>query len=198
MFIIIVFWLGIVRPSGLPSSVPALLLSILTPPFLSYSSVSSTYFILAVPILNGSFFFRETTWSNLIGRSVACQKQTIIIITLKVVRILRSERRLWNKHKMLRWNKQWIRVKTWNSMKFHVPLIYQYTECTTVNKIWYYVTTFINILSFCDCMTVIVSYMVVAISVDCYCETESTRFITRGIRSANSNSNSVLFLKPMA
>ena len=49
MFIIIVFLLGIVRPSGLHSFVPALLLSTLTSPF-SSSSVSLFYFILAVPM----------------------------------------------------------------------------------------------------------------------------------------------------
>ena len=40
MFIIIVFWLGSDRPSGLRLFVPALLLSILTLLFLPYSSVS--------------------------------------------------------------------------------------------------------------------------------------------------------------
>ena len=42
MFINIVFWLDIDRPSGL--------LSILTPLFLHTSSVSLSYFILAVPM----------------------------------------------------------------------------------------------------------------------------------------------------
>ena len=83
MFIIIVFWLGGDRPSGRRFFVPALLLSILTPLFLSSSSVPLSYFILAVPIpeclgkhtcmsspfsiaiLNGAIFFRETTWSKL-------------------------------------------------------------------------------------------------------------------------------------
>ena len=78
MFIIIVFWLGIVRPSGLLSFVPTLVLSTFTPPFLPSSSVSLSYFILAVPmrkclgkhscmistfpiaILNSTCFFRET------------------------------------------------------------------------------------------------------------------------------------------
>ena len=76
MFILI--FLAIVRPSGLLSFVPALLLSALTPPFLPPSSVSSSYLILAIPMreclgkhsctsspipvamLNGTFFFRET------------------------------------------------------------------------------------------------------------------------------------------
>ena len=51
MFVIIVFWLVIVRPSGLLSFVPALLLSTLTPIFLSSSSISLSYFILAVLML---------------------------------------------------------------------------------------------------------------------------------------------------
>ena len=45
--IIIVFWLGCDRPSGLLLFVPALLLSILTPLFLPSSSVSLSYFVLA-------------------------------------------------------------------------------------------------------------------------------------------------------
>ena len=75
MFITILFSLGIVRPLGLLSVVPALLLSTLMPPFLLSLSVSVTYFIPAVPIreclgkyscmsspfciaiLNGSFLF---------------------------------------------------------------------------------------------------------------------------------------------
>ena len=48
--IIIVFWLGCDRPSGLLLFVPALLLSILTPLFLPSSSVSLSYFVLAVPM----------------------------------------------------------------------------------------------------------------------------------------------------
>ena len=50
MFINIVFWLGWDRPSGLLSFVFALLFSILTSLFLPSSSVSLSYFILAVPI----------------------------------------------------------------------------------------------------------------------------------------------------
>ena len=74
MFIINVFSLGCDRPSGRLIFVPALLLSILTPLFLPSSSLSLSYFILAVPmreclgkqsymsspipiaILNGTFF----------------------------------------------------------------------------------------------------------------------------------------------
>ena len=77
LFIIIVFWLGCDRPSGLLLFVPALLLSILTPLLLPSSSVSLCYFVLAGPmreclgkhsclsstcpiaILNGTFHFRE-------------------------------------------------------------------------------------------------------------------------------------------
>ena len=75
MFIIIVFWWGCDRPSGLLLLVSALLLSILTPSFLPSSSDSLSYFVLAVPmreclrkhscmsspcliaILNGTFLF---------------------------------------------------------------------------------------------------------------------------------------------
>ena len=75
LFIIIVFWLGCARPSGHLLFKPALLLSILTPLFLPSSSVSLSYFVLAVPmreclgkhscmrspcpiaILNGTFLF---------------------------------------------------------------------------------------------------------------------------------------------
>ena len=77
LFIIIVFWLGCDRPTGLLLFVPALVLFILTPLFLPSSSVSLSYFVLAVPmrecfgkhscmsspcpiaILNCTFFFRE-------------------------------------------------------------------------------------------------------------------------------------------
>ena len=48
MFIIIVFWLGYDGPAGLLFFVPALLLSILTPLVLPSSSVSLSYFVLAV------------------------------------------------------------------------------------------------------------------------------------------------------
>ena len=50
MFINIIFGLGSVRPSGLLSFVPALLLSILSNLFLPSSSVSLSYFIIAVPM----------------------------------------------------------------------------------------------------------------------------------------------------
>ena len=83
LLIIIVFWLGCDSPSGLLFFVPSLILSILTSLFLSSSSVSLSYFVLAVPmrecsgkhlctsspfpmaILNGNFFFREAKWSLL-------------------------------------------------------------------------------------------------------------------------------------
>ena len=51
LFIIIVFCLGCDRPSGLLLFVPALILSILTPLFLPSPSVSLSYFVLAVPML---------------------------------------------------------------------------------------------------------------------------------------------------
>ena len=50
LFVIIVFWLGCDRPSGLLSFVPALLFSILTPLFCPSSSVPLSYFSLAVPM----------------------------------------------------------------------------------------------------------------------------------------------------
>ena len=51
MFIInIIFCLGRDRPSGHPFFVPTLLLSILKPLFLPTSSVSLSYFILAIPM----------------------------------------------------------------------------------------------------------------------------------------------------
>ena len=51
MFINIVFWLGSDRPSGLLLFVLAVLFSILTPLSCPSSSVSLSYFILAVPML---------------------------------------------------------------------------------------------------------------------------------------------------
>ena len=57
MFIIIVFWLGCDRPSGLLLFVPAVLFSILTPLFCPSSSVSLSNFILAVPR-------RECLWKH--------------------------------------------------------------------------------------------------------------------------------------
>ena len=80
LFIIIVFWLGCDRPSGLLLFVPDVLFSILTPLFCVSSTVSLSYFILAVPmrkclgkhscmsssfpivILNDTFFFRQCTY----------------------------------------------------------------------------------------------------------------------------------------
>ena len=50
MFIIIVFRLGCDTTSGLLLFVPAVLFSILTPLFRVSSSVSLSYFILAVPM----------------------------------------------------------------------------------------------------------------------------------------------------
>ena len=50
MFVIILFWLGSDRLSGLLSFVPALLFSILTPPFCPSSTVPLSYFSLAVPM----------------------------------------------------------------------------------------------------------------------------------------------------
>ena len=50
MFIIIVFRLACDRPLGLLLFVPAVLFSILTPRFCVSSSVSLSYFILAVPM----------------------------------------------------------------------------------------------------------------------------------------------------
>ena len=50
MFVIIVFRLGCDRPSGLLLFVPAVLFSILVPLFCVSSSVSLSYFILAVPM----------------------------------------------------------------------------------------------------------------------------------------------------
>ena len=96
LFIIIVFWLGCDRPSGLLFFVPALLLSTLTPFFLPSSSVSLSYFILAVPmreclgkhscmsspfpiaILNGTFFVRSVKAMNNWKRSAV--KQILLLL----------------------------------------------------------------------------------------------------------------------
>ena len=93
LFIIIVFWLGCDRPSGLLLFVPALLLSILTPLFLPSSSVSLCYFVLAVPmheclgnhscmsspwpieIQNGTFLFSRCEIVCNLGRSFMYQNQ---------------------------------------------------------------------------------------------------------------------------
>ena len=92
MFIIYVFWLECDRPSGL-LFVPALLLSILTSLFLTFSSVSLSYFILAVPmrqcfgkhscmsspcpitILNGTFLFSRGEIVCNLDRSFVYQNQ---------------------------------------------------------------------------------------------------------------------------
>ena len=50
LFIIIVLRLGCDRPSGFLLFVPAVLFSILTPLFCVSSSVSLSYFVLAVPM----------------------------------------------------------------------------------------------------------------------------------------------------
>ena len=80
MFIIIVFWLGCDRLSGLLFLVPTLLLSKLAPLSLPSLSVSLSCFILAVPmhkvwentlvwvpfpaaLLNGTFFFCKMRWT---------------------------------------------------------------------------------------------------------------------------------------
>ena len=93
LFIIIVFWLGCDRPSGLLLFVPALLLSILTPIFLPSSFVSLSYFVFALPmreclgkhscmsspwptaILNGIFFFSRDEIVCKLGRSFVYQNQ---------------------------------------------------------------------------------------------------------------------------
>ena len=98
LFIIIVFWLGCDRPSGLLFFVPALLFSILTPLFLPPSSVYLSYFILAVPmhkclgkhscmsspfsiaILNGTFFLRSVRAMNNWKRSAI--KQILLLLSL--------------------------------------------------------------------------------------------------------------------
>ena len=96
MFIIIVFLIRYSDwPSGLLFFVPALLLSILTPLFLPFLSVSISYFILAVPFRqclckyscmsskfpiameNGTFFFAK---HDRYGRRVTCRKLTITMI----------------------------------------------------------------------------------------------------------------------
>ena len=78
LFIIIVFWLGCDRPSGLLLFVPALLFFVLTPLFQPPSSVSLSYFILAVPMpVFGKTLVHEipisyshTEWYLLFFRSV--------------------------------------------------------------------------------------------------------------------------------
>ena len=91
LFIVIVFWLGCDRPSGLLLFLVTLLLSMLTPLFLPSSSVSLPYFVLAVQmreclgkhscmsspcpiaILNGAFLFPRGEIVCNLGRSFVCQ-----------------------------------------------------------------------------------------------------------------------------
>ena len=98
MFIIFVFWFGCGRPSGLFFLMPALLLSILVLLILPSSSVSLSYFILAVPmryclgkhscmsspfpkaILNGTIFFRSVKAMNNLKLSVI--KQILLNFTM--------------------------------------------------------------------------------------------------------------------
>ena len=100
MFIIIVFWLGCDRPSGLILFVPSLLLSILTPLFLPYSSVSLSYFVLAlhmreclgkhscmsspcpIAILNGTFLFSGEEIVCNLGQSFVYQNQIKTELTI--------------------------------------------------------------------------------------------------------------------
>ena len=89
----IVVWVRCDRPSGLLLFVPALLLSIITPLFLPSSSVSLSYFVLAVPmreclgghscmsspcpiaILYGTFLFSRIEIVCDLGRSFVYQNQ---------------------------------------------------------------------------------------------------------------------------
>ena len=98
LFIIIVFWLGCDRPLGHFFFRARLLFSILTPLFLPPSSISLSYFILAVPmskclgkhscmsspfpiaILNGTFFFRSVNSMNNWKRSAI--KQILLLLLL--------------------------------------------------------------------------------------------------------------------
>ena len=76
MFVIIVFRLGCYRPSGLLLFVPAVLFSMLTPLFCVSSSVSLSYFVLAVPMreclgkhscMSSPFPINHTEWYFLIS-----------------------------------------------------------------------------------------------------------------------------------
>ena len=102
MFTIIVFWLGCDRPSGLLLFVYALLLSILTPLFLPSSSVSLSYFVLAVPmseclgkqswisspcpiaILNGTYLFSRGKIVCNLRRSFVYQNQIKLNYTYNI------------------------------------------------------------------------------------------------------------------
>ena len=98
MFIIILFWLGSDRPSGLLFLLmPALLLSALTT-LLHSSSVSLSYFNLAVPVreclgkhscmsspffiatLNGTFFLRSPGIDFVLVGGAMKQNTTILIM----------------------------------------------------------------------------------------------------------------------
>ena len=110
MFIIIILWLGKFRPSWLLFSfVPGLILSVLTSLFLpSSSSVTLSYFILAVPIreclgkhsytssfpiavLNGTCFFPtvqlqvHTVYSEWKSRNTWCTSKPIHISKLTLL-----------------------------------------------------------------------------------------------------------------
>ena len=74
MFIFILFWLGGDKPKGLLFFVPAVLLSVLMPLFLPFSSVSLSYFMFAVlmhecldtrvfPNFPNQVLFSHTEWS---------------------------------------------------------------------------------------------------------------------------------------
>ena len=111
MLIIIVFWLGCDRPSGHLFFMSALLFSILTPLFLPPSSVSLSYFILAVPtrrrlgkhscmssqfpiaILNGAFLFRSVKAMNNWKRSAIKQILQLLLhygmwCTINIIQII--------------------------------------------------------------------------------------------------------------
>ena len=107
-FIIIVFVLGCDRKLGLLLFVPALLLSILTPVFLPSSSVSLSYFVLAVPmreclgkhscmsspfpvaILNATVLF---SWGEILclGRSFVHQNQIQLVGNIKLLNWYKEE-----------------------------------------------------------------------------------------------------------
>ena len=105
MFIIFVFWLGCDRPSGLLFFMLILLLSILTHLSLPSSSISLSYFILAVPmreclekhscisspfpivILNGTFLFFARRNNNCFGRSFGYQNLIILLLHLFLLKI---------------------------------------------------------------------------------------------------------------
>ena len=95
IIIMIIYWLGCDRPSGLFIFVPALLLAILTPLFLPSSSVSLSYFVRAflmrecsgkhsrmsspfpIAMLNGTFFFRK--WIYKCTMCIRSEKLEIVV-----------------------------------------------------------------------------------------------------------------------